>query len=113
MNYEIEVFATDVSDIEARVFARCCGGPDGGVPASVSVRGSIEGPFCETARTLPAQIAFRDTGDPGMAEAIVPDPCVWSEELPHYYRVHIEARDGEQLVAEYRGTVALRRKGGG
>jgi beta-galactosidase/beta-glucuronidase len=45
----------------------------------------------------------------GTAEAIVPDPCVWSPELPHLYEVDVEARQGERVVGEYHGMIGLRR----
>ena len=44
-----------------------------------------------------------------MAEAVVTDPCMWSPEMPHLYHVDVEARQGEQVVAEYHGTIGLRR----
>ena len=112
MSNEIEIFVGDVNDVEARVFARF-------QPAScqragsepIVLRGTLRGPYCETARTLPAEMAFRDLGpiQPGLAEAIVPDPCVWSAELPHLYEVEVEARQGDRVVAAYNGKIGLRR----
>jgi hypothetical protein len=34
-----------------------------------------------------------------LAEAIVPDPCFWSPELPFLYRVEVELRHGDKLVS--------------
>jgi hypothetical protein len=111
MPSQIEIFVRDVSDVEGRVFARYQApdrGDDGGEP--VALRGTLRGPYCEGTRTLPAEIAFRDLGpkDRGLAEAIVPDPCVWSPELPHLYQIDVEARQGDRLVAEYHGKIGLR-----
>ena len=53
MTNEIEIFVGDVTDMEARVFARYCGADH------VMLRGTLRGPFCEKARTLPADFAFR------------------------------------------------------
>ena len=44
-----------------------------------------------------------------MAEVVVSDPCLWSAEMPHLYHVQVEARQGERVVAEYRGEIGLRR----
>jgi hypothetical protein len=74
------------------------------------MRGTLRGPFCERARTLPAEILFRDLGpaQSGLAEAIVPDPCMWTPDLPHVYHADIEAWQGDRLVGEYHGSIGLR-----
>jgi beta-galactosidase/beta-glucuronidase len=104
---EIEIIIDDVNDIEARVQARYVGAKEG-----VVLSGAIRGPFCETARTLPAEIEFRHLklSHPPTAEAIVPDPCTWSLDVPHLYEVSVVVRQGAQEVAAYRGTVGLRRR---
>jgi beta-galactosidase/beta-glucuronidase len=100
---EIEIVVGDVNDIEARVQARYA--DDAG---NVVVSGTIRGPFCDKAHTLPADYSFRGLGS-GVAEAVVPDPCTWSPEVPHVYRVDVTARRGEEIVAEFRGEIGLRR----
>jgi hypothetical protein len=112
MSDEIEILVGDVNDVEGHVlarFKRTSSTQDGGQPIVLS--GTLRGPYCETARTLPAEFAFRDLGpkEVGLAEAIVPDPCVWSPELPHLYKVDVEARQGDRVVAEYNGKIGLRR----
>src|SRR6476646_3009796 len=104
MNSEIEIILGDVTDVEARVIARYHGGRDG-----VVMRGTLRGPFCEKGRTLPAELEFRRVGDGTTAEAIVPDPCMWTAELPHLYQADVAAHCGEELVAEYHGPIGLRR----
>ena len=50
--------------------------------------GELIGPECRFAQTLSARIPFRDRG-PGeslLAEAVVPDPCFWTPELPMLYQ---------------------------
>jgi beta-galactosidase/beta-glucuronidase len=105
MSQEIKVSLGDVTDMEARVYARFLGAEQ------VILRGKLSGPFCEKGRTLAAEFAFRDLGpqNAGSAEAIVTDPCLWSAEMPQLYRVDVEAVQGEQVVAEYHGTIGLRR----
>ena len=111
MDQSIEIFVGDVNDVEARVYARYVGAADGSgmEPERVVLRGTLRGPYCERSRTLPAEIAFRDAGKPGLIEALVPDPCTWSPELPHLYQADVEARQGQRVLAEYHGTIGLRR----
>ena len=106
MSSDIEIVVGDVTDVEARVIARYHGAISG-----VVLRGTLRGPFCEKARTLPAEFEFRDFGNGNgvQVETVVPDPCMWTPEMPHLYQADIEARQGEQLVAEYHGTIGLRR----
>ena len=108
---KIEIFVRDVSDVEGHVFARYVGDSPTDDKEAVKLHGTLRGPFCKYTRTLPAEIKFRDLGrtQPGLAEAIVPDPCVWSPELPHLYQADIEARQGERVVAEYHEMIGLRR----
>jgi beta-galactosidase/beta-glucuronidase len=102
---KIEITVGDVNDVEARVCAHFTG------EGIVRLSGTLRGPYCETARTLPAEIAFRPAEGSGVAtaEVCVPDPCVWTEEVPHMYQVDLEARQGNKLVAEYHGRIGLRR----
>jgi hypothetical protein len=111
MSDEIKIFLGDATDVEARVYARYR--PTAKSTPPIELTGTLRGPFCETARTLPADFEFRmvNAGDKGelLAGAIVTDPCMWTEEMPHVYQVDVEARRGEELVAEYHGKVGLRR----
>ena len=102
---EIEISVGDVTDMEAVVRARFLG------DRIATLRGTLRGPFCEKARTLPADFPFRDLGSQqlGTAEAIVTDPCMWTPEMPHLYRVEVEAIEGDRVVAEYHGTIGLER----
>jgi hypothetical protein len=111
----IEISVGDVNDVEAHVFARyvvaesACAQP--AETETVKLRGTLSGPYSTQTRTLPAEIKFRDLGPQrsGLAQAVVPDPCIWSAELPQFYRVDVEAVRNEQIVAEYHGHVGLKR----
>jgi hypothetical protein len=107
MGGSIEISVGDVTDMEARVIARWAGEDETGDPVVLS--GTMRGPYCETARTLPAEFLFRDLGREAQAEAVVSDPCMWLAEMPHLYHVDVVARCGERVVAEYRGEIGLRR----
>jgi len=107
---EWEISATDVSEVEARVVV--CYRGDEGEP--IVLRGTLRGPYCELAHTLPADFPFRQltaqhSGEQPVAVAEVTDPCLWSEELPHLYRANVEAVRGGAVVAEYHGEIGLRR----
>jgi hypothetical protein len=98
--------------VEARVYARYARPATKELAAAagrIALCGTLRGPYCERSRTLAAEFAFRERGEPGTAEAIVPDPCIWSPELPHFYQADIEARQGRRVVAEYHGKIGLRR----
>jgi beta-galactosidase/beta-glucuronidase len=106
MSSNIEIVVGDVTDVEARVIARYPG-----AAKDVVLHGTLRGPFCEKGRTLPAEFEFRDFGNHKgvQIETVVPDPCMWTPEMPHLYQADVEARQGEKLVAEYHGTIGLRR----
>jgi hypothetical protein len=106
MSAEIEIVVGDVSDVEARIYARYHGAIEG-----IVLRGTLRGPYCESCHTLPAEFVFRDVGkgNPAIVEAAVTDPCMWSAELPHLYHVDVQALQGERVIAEYREVIGLRR----
>ena len=100
-----EILIIDVSEVEAtvRVHYR------GATAETVSLRGTLRGPYCERAHTLPADYPFRTLpSNVPTAEAIITDPCPWSEEVPHLYRAEVAALCGSDVLAEYHGEVGLR-----
>ena len=102
----------DVSAMEARVIVRfdTSSARSDREPNEVMLRGVLRGPFCETARTLPAEFPFHAMlpAKRPAAEAVVPDPCFWSPELPHFYRADVEALCDGEVIAEYHGQLGLR-----
>jgi hypothetical protein len=115
MPCSIEISVGDVNDVEAHIVARYIGAEKGGACAEdgkpVSLRGMLRGPYCAHAHTLPAEFHFRESSScqTGVAEAIIPDPCLWSPELPQLYQVVVKAFRGDQLVAEYDRKLGLKR----
>jgi hypothetical protein len=109
---KIELYVGDISDMEARVYARHRPGMDKQRQGQerITLRGTLRGPYCDRAHTLPAEFAFRDLGrgQPGLAEAVVIDPCLWTRELPHLYQADVEALRGDQVVSEFHGQLGLR-----
>ena len=108
----IEIYVGEVSDMEARVYARYSStvGDKNEEGEQIVLRGTLRGPYCELAHTLPAEFAFRDLGSGPLpsAEAVVTDPCMWSPEMPHLYQADVEVLCGKQIVAEYHGMIGLR-----
>src|SRR6516225_4867325 len=91
------LFFGEANEAEARVYAR--------LPSAVpldgyQLTGRLIGPECCFAKTLPATIPFVDRG-PGnglLTEAIVPDPCFWTPELPFLYRAIVEVCFSRSVV---------------
>jgi hypothetical protein len=105
MSDTFEIDVGDVTDMEAHVFARYRG------DEAVTLRGTVRGPYCENVRTLPADFEFHPLhlNDATLAEAVVIDPCLWSPEMPQLYRVDVRAVKGEQILAEFHGSIGLER----
>ncbi len=81
------IFFGDANDAIARVYARLEDAEEG-----LTLSGQVLGPFCQYAKTLPAHVPLVQKGQAGslLAEAVVPDPCFWTPELPFEYRVRVE-----------------------
>jgi hypothetical protein len=100
----------EMSGVVARVSIELPEVVDGEAPDAnrLTWRGVIEGPFCEYASTLTAAVPLRKVGArPSSAtesaalifETAIPDPCFWTPQLPHRYRVKLElARDNIVLA---------------
>jgi beta-galactosidase/beta-glucuronidase len=111
MNGRVDISIEDANEVEARVVATYIEPSSAAAAGPVTITGRIIGPFCQGSHTLPAQIEFWpiEQGNLPQAQVVVPDPCLWSPELPHVYRVDVEARRAGQMVAEYHGQIGLRR----
>lgn len=106
----LEIFFGDAHNAAARVYARL-----NSAPAGCRLAGRVVGPACEYSQTLAASIPFLakradDGGEspPLLAEAIVPDPCFWSGELPFLYQAQVELRCGGDLLAAEERTFGIR-----
>ncbi len=89
----LELFFGEATAAEARVYARLDGSQ---LPPDATLSGQLVGPECRFARTLPAKIPFqfrgRDARGALLAEAIVPDPCFWTPDLPMLYRAELQGK---------------------
>jgi hypothetical protein len=95
LDLDPQLFVGDANEALARVYAAL---PRAGLHAEARLVGELAGPFCRYSQTLPARIRFVDRG-PGaslLAEAIVPDPCFWTPELPFLYKAELRITAGEE-----------------
>lgn len=103
-------FLGTVTPQAARVYLRL---PPGSCAESERLVGVVRGPYCDESRTLPAAFPLRYLGaDPRpLATATLLDPTEWSPELPAWYEVEWERRNGPQVVDAGRLELAVRRLG--
>lgn len=98
LSERLELFFGQVSTSLCYVYARLAG------PAlrdDWQLGGTLTGPACSVAATLPATFRYEDQGpgDSLLARAVVPEPSLWTPELPHWYQAEIELREGSRVVA--------------
>jgi hypothetical protein len=106
----LEIFFGDASNALARVYARL---PAADAPPSCRLSGRIAGPTCAYSRTLQAAVPLsaqsaEPDGEWLLAEAIVPDPCFWTSELPLLYQVHVELRQAGELLESAERPLGIR-----
>ncbi len=106
----LEIFFGEASDTLCHVYARLRG-PEAG--QGLQLAGSLSGPSCLYAQTLPATFRWVDRG-PGpslVAEAIVPEPCFWTPEMPHQYQADVQLRQGSHVLSRAQRPLGIRRLG--
>jgi hypothetical protein len=108
----LELFSGEANEAEARVYARL---PADGPLDGWELSGRLIGPECRFSQTLSATIRLSDRG-PGaglLAEAVVPDPCFWTPELPMMYRAIVDVRktNAEPCTATAERWFGIRRLG--
>jgi hypothetical protein len=93
--------------------------PAGVDPASATLSGTLTGPECKHAITLPVTAKLtairRDdaaaAADTLVARAILTEPSSWTPELPNLYRLEARLEAGGQELAACQRPVGLRRLG--
>ena len=104
-------------DMRAEVWLRCT--PPAAAAAAngpkVVVSGTLVGPECSTAATLPTTVSLVDQGtvegQPPLARGVCTEPGFWTPELPNLYRAEVTLRRGDDVVASGRRMIGLRRLG--
>ena len=104
---KLMLYCGSVNAMETRVRAWL----PGTVENDLQLTGSVLGPHCEFARTLPATVPFRPTATSSgiQSVAVVPDPCLWTPELPMLYEVRVELRREGDVVAAVQRPLAIRK----
>lgn len=105
--FTIDVFHGQLSPNVAQVYARVDTLPGGG---PWTLTGVVRGPECLHAKTLPTTVPLADLGSGPtlLAKATLADPCFWSMELPALYRMRLELRERDRLIATDERQVGFR-----
>jgi hypothetical protein len=87
-----------------------------GLPSSAGTRlsGSLRGPDCSRATTLPVTMPLAAVASPlGVAaRAVLTEPAPWTPELPNRYRLEARLEGGDESWRQpFGGMIALRRLG--
>jgi hypothetical protein len=84
---------------------------DGDEGSCTTIEGTIEGPFCSIARTLPTTFSIRAVAvaGQGVSETVVVDPCYWTPALPFLYRLNLTLRDARGDTFRISESLGLRR----
>lgn len=98
---ELELLIEPAGDIKASVYLL-----DRTESGRQIINGTLRGPRCATAKTLPATLKILPTKPP---EGIVPDPCYWSPTLPMLYDLSFDSQEPNGEVVSYKHSLGLRR----
>jgi hypothetical protein len=111
----LEIFTGSANPAEARVYAQAAlEKSHRDAMKNFQITGHLIGPQCEFAHTLPARIPFlpRSSNQTLLAEAVVPDPCFWTPELPFLYQAVLQVSDNQTSARmEENKIVGIRRLG--
>lgn len=109
MNDQIEIILGEATDSHAHLYVR----------ASVDAKqmsgmtGSLVGPECRYARTLPSSYSLSPmaTTTGLLAELVIPDPSFWTPEMPLLYRLDMQLRSTAGETHAFSRLVGIRRWG--
>ena len=102
-------------DMRAEVFVRMAAPPGA---AAARLEGTLVGPECRRATTLPATARLVDLGPPPgataatlVARAVLTEPAFWTPDLPNLYRLEARIVRDEGEVTTCVSRIGLRRLG--
>lgn len=105
----IEAVLGRADDMRAEVYVRLVGAAEG---TRQAIRGTLSGPRCTLATTLPTALRLEDLGGtPPVARGILTEPSYWTPEMPNLYRLEAEADDSGAAIARVDRLIGLRRLG--
>jgi hypothetical protein len=111
---DLAVLLGRCDEMRAEVFVTM---PTPGCGASGRLEGTLVGPECRRATTLPVTARLEplpaavDAKGTAMARAILTEPSYWSPAVPSLYRLRGRLVDGSRVIAECDRLVGLRRLG--
>lgn len=106
----LDVFYGDLTVARAYVYARL---PRTADCDGLTIGGTIRGPRCLHAETLPISMPLVDLG-PGpslLARATIPDPVFWSPDLPAIYDMTVNLLRGSEIIGTTKRQIGLRALG--
>lgn len=106
-------------DMRAEVFFRIAGSAADAAGGRPRLAGTLVGPECRQATTLPVTARLVDLGpppgDPGsaslVARAVLTEPAFWTPDLPNLYRLEARVERGDAVVGAITIRIGLRRLG--
>lgn len=112
---ELDIFHGQLHPGSAEIYAQLSGRWDAAEAWQQGWRlvGEIDGPYADSAATLPARLALQDhgRGETLLAHVTLPDPCFWSPEVPLRYQVRVDLVHQGTPVWSSEQTVGLRQLG--
>ena len=105
-------------DMRAEVFVRAVGATADAGTRWPRLAGTLVGPECRWATTLPATARLVDLGPPPdgaaltlVARAVLTEPAFWTPDLPNLYRLEARVEHGAEVAAAFSRRIGLRRLG--
>lgn len=102
----VDLFSGALNPAVGRAYARLAST----APDRCELAGTLIGPTCLYAATLPLTARFvdRGPGGPPLAEVVVPEPCYWTPAMPQLYRAELQLSRNGQVLAEYQHVFGFR-----
>ncbi|MBM4020784.1 MAG: hypothetical protein FJ284_00780 [Planctomycetes bacterium] len=112
---QLDVVLGRCDSLRAEVYVRAVL-PPGADEGEATIRGTLSGPQCSRAITLPVSARLLPLPDVAggatpLARATLTEPSFWTPDLPSLYRLDASLTCGDREVATVRRTVGLRRFG--
>lgn len=110
---EVLVLLGRCDEMRAEVYARLVARPSLAGAGRLSLVGTLVGPRCGTATTLPITVRWIDAaaGASVMARAVLTEPSYWTPELPNLYDVDLQVIAEDRPLLRVARAVGLRRLG--
>jgi len=110
---EILVLLGRCDEMRAEVYARLVARPSMAGSGRLALLGTLVGPRCGTATTLPTTVRWIDAaaGASVMARAVLTEPSYWTPELPNLYDVDLQIIAEDRPLLRVARAVGLRRLG--